>query len=89
MVVQHVTCLDITGHTRDELTALRERARIEAGESMNADQEQAARLLMEAFAAFVDARVTAPKDIRMSVTEMVARGIEFAGSNADQGQMAA
>jgi len=88
-MVKHVTCLDITGRTRAELTELRERARIDSVESMNDDQKQAARMLLEAFAAFVDAKVTPPKDIRVRVSELVARGIDFTGSNGDQEQIAA
>ena len=68
-----VTCFDITGHTRDELTALRERAKIQAGESMSEDQKHAARILLEAFAAFIDARCAVPKDIRMIVSDLVSQ----------------
>jgi len=73
----YVTCFDVTGHTRDELTALRERAKVHAGEHMNEDQKRAARLLLQAFASFIEARLPAPRDIRMTIAELMARGDGF------------
>jgi hypothetical protein len=70
----YVTCQDITGHTREELTELCERARVRAGEPMTDDQKEAARLLLEACAAFIDARLVVPKDIRAVVAQVIAHG---------------
>src|SRR6185295_10762787 len=70
----YVTCQDITGHTREELTELCERARVRPGEPMTDDQKQAARLLLEACAAFIDARLAAPRDIRRVVAEVIMQG---------------
>jgi len=76
MAVQ-VTCFDITGHTRDELTSLCQRALGTASGSMTEDQREAARLLLEAFAAFITERVPVPTDIRMAVANLVMRGDDF------------
>jgi hypothetical protein len=77
-MVIHITCFDVTGHTRDELSALRERAKVPAGEPMNEDQRLAARELLHAFASFVEARVPAPKDIRTVMADLMRRGDGFA-----------
>ena len=76
-VETHVTCRDITGHTRDELTGLCQRAMVQAGEPMNDVQKEAARLLLEACAAFIDARVSVPRDIRKAVLGLLERGDEI------------
>ena len=70
----YVTCQEITGHTRDELTALCEAARIREGQPMTEDQKRAARLLLEACAAFIDARLAVPKDIRVVVAQVITQG---------------
>ena len=72
MVVQ-VTCAEITGRTRDELTSLLGRAMARPIGAMSDDQEEAAKQLVEAFASFVEAGVTPPEDIRLAVTDLVLR----------------
>ena len=67
----YVTCKDITGHTRDELTKLCQRARARAAAPSSDDQRQAAMLLLGAFAAFIEAQVPVPTDIRMAVADLV------------------
>jgi hypothetical protein len=76
-MVIHVTCQEITGYSRAELTELCERARIRAGEPMTEDQKQAARVLLEACAAFIDARLAVPKDIRLVIAELITQGEDF------------
>ena len=82
MVVQ-VTCLEITGRTRDELTAIRKRATVQetglATGLMSTDQKEAAMLLMEAFASFVVAGVAVPTDIRAAVRDLILHGDVPAG----------
>ena len=74
MVIQ-VTCLDITGRTRDELTSLCKRATEQvAATPMSEDQREAAAQLLEAFASFVVAGVSVPPDIRMAVVDLLQRG---------------
>jgi hypothetical protein len=70
----YVTCRDITGHTREELTSLCNRVRVRTTATMSDDQREASRLLLEAFAAFVAEKVPVPRDIRMAVADMVSRG---------------
>ena len=72
MVVQ-VTCLEITGRTRDELTSLCKRATGEVTAPMSADQKEAAEDLLEAFASFVVAGVAVPTDIRLAVVDLLRR----------------
>jgi hypothetical protein len=74
----HVTCKDITGYTRDELTSLCKRAIGPRSET----QREAAKLLMEAFACFVAERVAVPADIRLTVADLVTRGEGLAGVDA-------
>ena len=70
----YVTFKDITGHTREELTLLCQRARARTAAPSSDDQRQAAKLLLGAFASFIDAQVPVPTDIRMAVAELVSRG---------------
>jgi hypothetical protein len=79
----YVTCRDITGHTREELTSLCNRVRARATATTSEDQREASRLLLEAFAAFVAEKLPVPRDIRTAVADMVARGVD------PQGRMAA
>jgi hypothetical protein len=72
MVVE-VTCLDITGRTRDELTSLCKRAAGEGTAPMSDDQREAAEHLLEAFASFVVAGVSVPTDIRLAVVALLQR----------------
>ena len=65
----YVTYREITGHTREELTSLCDRARADAVASGD-DQQQAAKLLLEAFASFIVARVPVPSDIRKAVSDL-------------------
>ncbi len=69
-----VTCFDITGHTRAELTSLCKRASVRAAGQLSDDQREAAKLLLEAFASFIAQRVPVPTDIRMAVADLVTRG---------------
>ena len=62
-MVTHVTCFDITGHSRDELSLLRDRA--------VSGQQDAATILMEAVASFIDARVPVPRDLRLAVASLI------------------
>ena len=70
-MVTQVTCREITGHTRDELTSLRDRAITQLAGPMCDDQRQAATLLLTAFGAFIEERVLVPADIRMAVAALV------------------
>jgi hypothetical protein len=81
-MVIHVTCKDITGHTRDELTALVKRATVRAAGPMSGDQREAVTLLLNAFACFIAERTAVPTDIRMAVAEVMNRGDGFVGFNA-------
>jgi len=81
MVVQ-VTCLDITGRTRDELTLLCKRVTGEAAAPMSEEQREAAGHLLEAFASFVVSGVSVPPDIRKAVVDLLQRGDGSAGANA-------
>jgi hypothetical protein len=83
-VVVRVTCLEITGRTRDELTAIRNRA---TGQDtgrinlpMSEDQREAAMLLMEAFASFIVAGVAVPTDIREAVRDLILNSGRVAGA---------
>ena len=80
MVIQ-VTCLDITGRTRDELTLLCKRATAEAASPLSEDQREAAEDLLEAFASFVVSGVSVPADIRKAVVDLLRRSDGLAGSN--------
>jgi len=73
-MVVHVTCLEITGRTRDELTLLRKRATEHVAATMSDDQKEAADQLLEAFASFVVAGVSVPPDIRQAVVDLLRRG---------------
>ena len=84
-----VTCFDITGHTRQELTVLCQRANARAPGPMSDDQRQASRLLLQAFAAFIAERVPVPLDIRMAVADVVARGNDLSVVEASEPKMAA
>ena len=89
MVIQ-VTCRDITGHTREELTELVKRATVRAAGPMSDDQREASRLLLDAFSSFIAERVAVPADIRMAVADIAARGDGLAGVGAaGQGKLAA
>ena len=73
MVIE-VTCLDITGRTRDELTSLCKRAvAAQAQAPLSEDQREAAGQLLEAFASFIVAGVSVPKDIRLAVVDLLMR----------------
>lgn len=77
-----VTCFDITGHTRQELTSLCARATARAAGPMSDDQRKAARLLLAAFASFVEERVSVPTDIRMAVADLLSRGDDLSDCEA-------
>lgn len=81
MVIQ-VTCKDITGHTRDELTSLVRRATVRAAGPMSDDQREASQLLLTAFASFIAERVAVPTDIRMAVADITMRGDGLAAVEA-------
>jgi hypothetical protein len=73
MVVQ-VTCQDITGRTRDELTSLCKKTAAAAAQApLSEDQKEAASQLLEAFASFVVAGVSVPTDIRLAVVDLLNR----------------
>ena len=73
MVIQ-VTCLDITGRSREELTSLCKRTAEAAAQApLSEDQKEAAGQLLEAFASFVVAGVSVPTDIRMAVVDLLNR----------------
>ena len=73
MVIQ-VTCQDITGRTRDELTSLCKRTAEAAAQApLSEDQKEAADQLLEAFASFVVAGVSVPTDIRLAVVDLLNR----------------
>ena len=73
MVIQ-VTCLDITGRSREELTSLCKRTAEAAAQApLSEDQKEAADQLLEAFASFVVAGVSVPTDIRMAVVDLLNR----------------
>ena len=86
MVVK-VTCLEITGRTRDELTAIRNRATGQATGldtvPRSEDQKEAARLLMEAFSSFIVAGVAVPSDIRAAVWDLILHGDPVLGAPAN------
>ena len=73
MVVK-VTCLDITGRSREELTSLCKRTAAAAAQApLSEDQREAAGQLLEAFASFVVAGVSVPTDIRQAVVDLLGR----------------
>ena len=77
MATQYVTCRDITGQTRKQLTLLCDRAKGRPGEPASEEQKEAARLLLAACAAFIDARVSVPRDIRMAILDLLERSDEL------------
>ena len=81
-MVIHVTCKDITGHTREELTSLVKRATARAAGPMSDDQREASRLLLNAFACFIAERTAVPTDIRMAVADITMRGDGLAAMEA-------
>jgi hypothetical protein len=67
-------CRDVTGHSYAELVALCEQARVLAGQDVTEEQEKAARQLVEAYAALIDARIMVPGEIRKAVADCVFTG---------------
>jgi hypothetical protein len=72
MVIK-VTCLDITGRSREELTSLCKKTAALDQAPLSEEQKEAAGQLLEAFASFVVAGVSVPKDIRQAVVDLLNR----------------